>query len=61
MKVVIKGLQNKEKEQGDAQTHDSDNIEFLQDFHIFYISYKKINILKNYGIPKSINQIKKRK
>lgn len=33
MKVVIKGLQNKEKEQGDAQTHDSDNIEFFP--HIF--------------------------
>lgn len=44
MKIVIKGLQK--KEQGDAQTHDSDNIEFLQDFHIFYTSYDEMNFWK---------------
>lgn len=34
---------------GDAQTHDDDlanYIEFLHDFHIFYLSYEKENFRK---------------
>lgn len=31
------------KETSDAQTHDLPIIEFLDDFHILYISYENIN------------------
>lgn len=34
---------------GDAQTHYLAKIEFLHDFHTFYISYIK---MKNYGVQK---------
>lgn len=36
----------------DAQTHDSANIAFLHDFHIFYILYEKMNFWKNYVVQK---------
>lgn len=34
------------KTHGDIQTHNLSNIEFLHDFHIFSISYKKTNFQK---------------
>lgn len=34
------------KRHGDIQTHNLSNIEFLHNFHIFSISYKKMNFRK---------------
>lgn len=39
------------KGHGDAQTYDSANIEFLDDFHIFYISYERYTF-KNFDVQK---------
>lgn len=31
------------KGHGDAQTHGEANVQFLHDFHIFYIAYENMN------------------